>query len=91
MSVAEGTKYVEDAFKKFCDDCEQAKRDGKDESHIVCEQAKRDGKDESHIVCLEEATIVPKKLSKSVDCGIQEIIKFWPATFILVDIVELRL
>lgn len=51
MTVTEGAKYMEDAYKKFCDDCAQAKRDGKHESHIVC---------------LEEPSVVPKKLSKSL-------------------------
>lgn len=50
MTVTEGASYVEDAFKKFCDDCEQAKRDGKDGSHIVC---------------LEEPATSSKKLSKT--------------------------
>nr|XP_043623140.1 non-specific phospholipase C3-like [Erigeron canadensis] len=51
MTVTEGATYVEDAFKKFCDDCEQAKRDGKDGSHIVC---------------LEEPVVPsPKKLQRS--------------------------
>ncbi|MFS7889097.1 putative phosphoesterase [Helianthus anomalus] len=52
MTVTEGAKYLEDAYKKFCDDCEQAKRDGKDGSHIVC---------------LEEPTTAetPNKVSKS--------------------------
>ncbi|GJR73668.1 non-specific phospholipase C3-like protein [Tanacetum coccineum] len=50
MTVTEGASYVESAFKKFCDDCDQAKRDGKDGSHIVC---------------LEEATPSTRKSSKS--------------------------
>ncbi|KAJ0439054.1 putative phosphoesterase, alkaline-phosphatase-like, core domain superfamily [Helianthus annuus] len=52
MTVTEGAKYLEDAYKKFCDDCEQAKRDGKDGSYIVC---------------LEEPTTAetPNKVSKS--------------------------
>ncbi|KAI3719265.1 hypothetical protein L6452_20160 [Arctium lappa] len=36
MTVIEGVSYVEDAYKKFCDDCKRAKSDGKDESYIVC-------------------------------------------------------
>lgn len=37
MKVNEGAKYVEVAFKKFCDDCEKAKSEGKDDSYIVCD------------------------------------------------------
>ncbi|KAK1425016.1 hypothetical protein QVD17_20358 [Tagetes erecta] len=35
--VNEGAKYVEVAFNKFCDDCEKAKSEGKDDSYIVCD------------------------------------------------------
>ncbi|GKB39542.1 hypothetical protein Tco_0884484 [Tanacetum coccineum] len=49
MTVTEGASYVETNIKKFCDDSDQAKRDGKDESHIVCS---------------EETTPPTRKLSK---------------------------
>ncbi|KAL9423140.1 hypothetical protein AB3S75_035267 [Citrus x aurantiifolia] len=35
MTVAEGAKYVEDAFKKFRGQCEKAEAEGVDESQIV--------------------------------------------------------
>lgn len=35
MTVAGGLKYVEDAFKKFTDDCKKARESGADESDIV--------------------------------------------------------
>ncbi|KAK3198354.1 hypothetical protein Dsin_021769 [Dipteronia sinensis] len=35
MTVAKGLKYVEDAFKKFYDDCHKARENGADESEIV--------------------------------------------------------
>lgn len=35
MTVAEGAKYVEDAFKKFCDQCQKAEAEGVDGSQIV--------------------------------------------------------
>ena len=50
MTVTQGATYVESAFKKFCDDCDQAKTDGKDGSYIVCS---------------EEATPSTRKLPKS--------------------------
>ncbi|KAJ9563331.1 hypothetical protein OSB04_008491 [Centaurea solstitialis] len=37
MKVNEAVEYVGAAFKKFCDDCEIAKREGKDDSYIVCD------------------------------------------------------
>uniref|UniRef100_A0A251S1T4 Putative non-specific phospholipase C3 n=1 Tax=Helianthus annuus TaxID=4232 RepID=A0A251S1T4_HELAN len=37
MKVNEAAKYCQVAFKKFCDDCEKAKSEGKDESYIVCD------------------------------------------------------
>ncbi|KAI3796642.1 hypothetical protein L1987_39320 [Smallanthus sonchifolius] len=37
MKVNEAADYVEVAFKKFCDDCEKAKSEGKDDSYIVCD------------------------------------------------------
>ncbi|KAL6569696.1 Non-specific phospholipase C3 [Orobanche minor] len=36
MTVVEAVDYMEGAFQKFKDDCENAIRDGADESHIVC-------------------------------------------------------
>ncbi|GKV07482.1 hypothetical protein SLEP1_g19257 [Rubroshorea leprosula] len=35
MTVAEGVKYVEEAFLAFCDECHKAKERGADESEIV--------------------------------------------------------
>ncbi|XWS64967.1 hypothetical protein CRYUN_Cryun05aG0049600 [Craigia yunnanensis] len=35
MTVAEAVKYVDGAFKKFCDACQKAKESGIDESEIV--------------------------------------------------------
>lgn len=35
MIVSEGAKYVEDAFKIFCHECEKAKERGVDESTII--------------------------------------------------------
>ncbi|RZC53801.1 hypothetical protein C5167_012668 [Papaver somniferum] len=35
MTCAEGCKYVEDAFKKFRENCENAKKNGTDDSEIV--------------------------------------------------------
>ncbi|KAI9187086.1 hypothetical protein LWI28_024224 [Acer negundo] len=35
MTAAKGLKYVEDAFKKFYDDCHKARENGADESEIV--------------------------------------------------------
>ncbi|KAD4982591.1 hypothetical protein E3N88_19262 [Mikania micrantha] len=37
MKVSEGVEYVEIAFKKFRDDCEKARSEGKDDSYIVCD------------------------------------------------------
>ncbi|KAJ0461409.1 putative phosphoesterase [Helianthus annuus] len=37
MKVNEAAEYCQVAFKKFCDDCEKAKSEGKDESYIVCD------------------------------------------------------
>lgn len=37
MKVNEAVEYVGVAFKKFCDDCEKAKREGKEDSYIVCD------------------------------------------------------
>lgn len=35
MKVSDAVKYVENAFKKFCDECERAKESGADGSEIV--------------------------------------------------------
>ncbi|OMP05684.1 Phosphoesterase [Corchorus olitorius] len=35
MTVAEAVKYVDSAYKKFCDQCQKAKEKGKHESEIV--------------------------------------------------------
>lgn len=35
MNVARGATYVENAYKRFCDDCKKAKQSGEDEAHIV--------------------------------------------------------
>lgn len=34
MTVAQAVEYVHNAFKKFLDECERARRSGADESHI---------------------------------------------------------
>ncbi|XP_071736054.1 non-specific phospholipase C3-like [Rutidosis leptorrhynchoides] len=38
MKVNEAVEYVGVAFKKFCDDCEKAKEEGKPDSYIVCDE-----------------------------------------------------
>ncbi|XP_075519285.1 non-specific phospholipase C3-like [Primulina tabacum] len=36
MKVAEAVNYMDVAFQKFLDDCDDAEKNGADESHIVC-------------------------------------------------------
>ncbi|KVH97140.1 Phosphoesterase [Cynara cardunculus var. scolymus] len=47
MTVIEGVNYVENAYKKFCEDCERARSDGKDESYIVCLKEPAPSREES--------------------------------------------
>lgn len=35
MTVAEGARYVQDAFKTFLEECERCRKDGEDGSHVV--------------------------------------------------------
>lgn len=61
MNVRDAINYVDDAFKKFLDDCDKAKKGGADESEIV--QKAKKGVDESEIVA--SASPPPKMKSKS--------------------------
>lgn len=51
MTVAEAVKYVEGAFKEFCDECQKAKVRGLDESEIVVagKQAERSKQSKSFV------------------------------------------
>lgn len=39
MTVSEAVKYVEDAYKVYCDECSKAKEGGADEHHVVSFEA----------------------------------------------------
>ncbi|KAJ6975143.1 non-specific phospholipase C4-like [Populus alba x Populus x berolinensis] len=36
LNVSDGAKYVEKAFKRFCDECDKARKNGVDDSEIIC-------------------------------------------------------
>ena len=36
LNVSDGAKYVEKAFKRFCDECDKATKNGVDDSEIIC-------------------------------------------------------
>lgn len=36
LNVSDGAKYVEKAFKRFCDECDKARENGEDDSEIIC-------------------------------------------------------
>lgn len=35
MTVSQAVKYVEDGFKKFCEECEKARESGVDETEVI--------------------------------------------------------